>query len=633
MPKARPRRFPPQRGPRPRGRRPQRPQPVVAPVEQAAPAVAVIEGRPPVVLPKQVSVRELATLLDVSIVDLMRALVNMGTMASINTTIDFDAASLVATELGIETAAEEEAAPVVEETEAEVAPLKLDLWTEDDASKLKPRPPVITILGHVDHGKTSLLDAIRTTNVTAREAGGITQHIGAYQIEHNDRKVTFLDTPGHEAFTAMRARGAQITDVAILVVAADDGVQPQTIEAIAHVKAAAVPIVVALNKMDKADANPDQVKAQLAEHGVTIEEYGGDTPLVAVSARSKMGIEDLLETVLLVADVEELTANPDRPAGGRVVEAHLDTKRGPVATVLVQTGTLERGDYVVAGVAAGRVKAMTDDKGKPVGRAEPSRPVEILGLPGVPEAGDVFRVVPDEKMAKALVAANARERAGAGAAEKPATLDEMFAQVKEGKAKELKLILKADVQGSLEAIKGALAKIPQEEVGLQVIHDAVGDITESDLTLAAASSAVVLGFNTKMEAPAKRVADQTNVDVRMYKVIYELLDDVQKALTGMLEPVMVETVIGHAEVRQIFTAGKTTIAGCGVLDGVMRRGVQTRLLRGGETVHDGHIESLRRVKDDVREVAAGLECGITLDTNDIQVGDVIEAYTVQPKPR
>jgi translation initiation factor IF-2 len=632
MPKARPRRFPPQRGPRPRGRRPQRPQPVVAPVE-AAPAVAVIEGRPPVVLPKQISVRDLATLLDVSIVDLMRALVNMGTMASINTTIDFDDASLVATELGIETKAEEEVAPPAEDTEADTVPLKPELWTEEDTSKLKPRPPVVTILGHVDHGKTSLLDAIRTTNVTAREAGGITQHIGAYQIEYKDRKVTFLDTPGHEAFTAMRARGAQITDVAILVVAADDGVQPQTIEAISHVKAAGVPIVVALNKMDKADANPDQVKAQLAEHSVTIEEYGGDTPLVPVSARTKMGLDDLVETVLLVADVAELTANPDRPAIGRVVEAHLDTRRGPVATVLVQTGTLERGDLVVAGITYGKVRAMTDDKGKPVGRAEPSRPVEILGLPDVPEAGDVFRAVADEKTAKALVAATARDRAGAGASEKPATLDEMFAQVKEGRAKELKIVLKADVQGSLEAIKGALAKIPQEEVGLQVIHDAVGDITESDLTLAAASSAVVIGFNTKMEAPAKRVADQTNVDVRQYKVIYELLDEVQKALTGMLEPVMVETVIGHAEVRQIFTAGKTTIAGCGVLDGAMRRGAQARLLRGGEARHDGHIESLRRVKDDVREVAAGLECGITLDTNDIQVGDVIEAYTVQPKPR
>src|SRR6266511_372888 len=626
--------MPPQRGPRPKGRRPQRPQPAPPVAAAPAPAVAVVEGRPPIVIPKSIPVGELAKLLETNVVDVIRTLVNLGLMVSINQTIDFETATLVATELGIETKPEEEAAPAAtEDTEVDLTPLKPELWTEEDKSKLKPRPPVITVLGHVDHGKTSLLDAIRTTNVTAREAGGITQHIGAYQIEYNDRRVTFLDTPGHEAFTAMRARGAQITDVAILVVAADDGVQPQTVEAISHVKAAGVPIVVALNKMDKADANPDQVKAQLAEHGVTIEEYGGDTPLVPVSARTKMGLDDLVETVLLVADVAELTATPDRPAIGRVVEAHLDTKRGPVATVLVQTGTLERGDFVVAGVAAGRVKAMTDDKAKPVGRAEPSRPVEILGLPGVPEAGDVFRVVPDEKTAKALVAANARERAGAGASEKPATLDEMFAQVQEGKAKELKLVLKADVQGSLEAIKGALAKIPQEEVGLQVIHDAVGDITESDLTLAAASSAVVIGFNTKMEAPAKRVADQTSVDVRQYKVIYELLDDVQKALTGMLEPVMVETVIGHAEVRQIFTAGKTTIAGCGVLDGVMRRGTQTRLLRGGETVHDGHIESLRRVRDDVREVAAGLECGITLDTNDIQVGDVIEAYTVQPKPR
>ncbi len=633
MPKARPRRFPPQRGPRPRGRRPQRPQPVAAPAEPALPAVAVIEGRPPVVLPKSVSVGELAKLIDTNVVDVIRALVNMGVMASINQTVDFETATLVATELGIETKPEEEVAPAVEETEAETLPLKPELWTESDSSKLKPRAPVVTVLGHVDHGKTSLLDAIRTTNVTAREAGGITQHIGAYQIEYKDRRITFLDTPGHEAFTAMRARGAQLTDVAILVVAADDGVQPQTIEAISHVKAAGVPIVVALNKMDRPDANPDQVKAQLAEKGVTIEEYGGDTPLVPVSARTKMGIDDLLEVVFLVADVAELTANPDRPAIGRIVEAHLDTRRGPVATVLVQTGTLERGDLVVAGSTYGKVRAMTDDKGKPVGRAEPSRPVEILGLPDVPSAGDLFRAVADEKTAKALVAANTRERAGAGAAERPATLDEMFAQVKEGKAKELKLVLKADVQGSLEAIKGALVKIPQEEVGLQIIHDAVGDITESDLTLAAASGAVVVGFNTKMEAPAKRVADQTNVDVRQYKVIYELLEDVQKALTGMLEPVMVESVLGHAEVRQIFTAGKTTIAGCGVLDGVMRRGTQSRLLRGGAPVFDGHIESLRRVKDDVREVAAGLECGIVLDTNDIQVGDVIEAYTVQPKPR
>ena len=634
MPKARPRRMPPQRGPRPKGRRPQRPQAPPTPPEPAAP-VAVAETGTVVALPKTIIVGDLARALDVSVVDVIRGLVNMGVMVSINQSVDFETATLVANELGIETRAEEEAAPVVEEQpEAEIVGAKEILWQDEDPAKLKPRPPVITVLGHVDHGKTSLLDAIRVTNVTAREAGGITQHIGAYQIEHNGRKVTFLDTPGHEAFTAMRARGAQVTDVAVLVVAADDGVQPQTVEAISHVKAAKVPIVVALNKIDRPDANPDQVKAQLAEHGVTIEDYGGDTPLVPVSAKTKQGIEDLVEVIMLVADVAELKADPDRPAIGRVIEAHLDKGRGPVATVLVQTGTLERGDLVVAGTTFGKVRAMVDDKGKNIGRAEPSRPAEILGLPEVPEAGDVIRVVPDEKSAKALVARNARERAGSATAERPATLDEMFAQVKEGKAKELKLVLKADVQGSLEAIKGALAKVPQDEVALSVIHDAVGDITESDLTLAAASGAVVIGFNTKMEAPARRVADSTNVDVRQYKVIYELLDDVQKALTGMLEPEMVESTLGHAEVRQIFTSGKTTIAGCMVVDGVVRRGAQARLLRGGTAVYDGRIATLRRIKDDVREVNAGLECGIVLENNnDVQVGDIIDCYVVQPKPR
>src|SRR5438093_3683441 len=489
-------------------------------------------------------------------------------------------------------------------------------------------------MGHVDHGKTTLLDAIRKTAVVETEAGGITQHIGAYQIEHNGRKVTFLDAPGHEAFTAMRARGAQVTDVAVLVVAADDGVEPQTVEAISHVKAAKVPIVVALNKIDRPDANPDQVKAQLAEHGVTIEEYGGDTPLVPVSAKTKQGIEDLVEVIMLVADVAELKADPDRPAIGRVIEAHLDKGRGPVATVLVQTGTLERGDLVVAGTTFGKVRAMVDDKGKSIGRAEPSRPVEILGLPEVPEAGDVMRVVGDEKAARTLVARNVRERGAGAAAERPATLDEMFAQVKEGRSKELKIVLKVDVQGSLEAIKSALAKLPQNEVALSIIHEAVGDITESDLSLAAASSAVVIGFNTKMEAPARRVAESTKVDVRQYKVIYELLDDVQKALTGMLEPEMVESLLGHAEVRQIFTSGKTTIAGCMVVDGVIRRGAQARLLRGGTAVYDGKIATLRRIKDDVREVNAGLECGIVLDNNnDVQVGDIIDCYVVQPKPR
>ena len=634
MPKARPRRLPPQRGPRPKGRRPPRVQQQAPAPEPVAVPQAAANGHAPVVLPKTMLVGDLAKYLEVPVVDVMRALVGMGEMKTINQSIDFETAALVATELGIETQAEVEAPVATETTEAEIAPVKLDLWTEDDKTKLKPRPPVITVLGHVDHGKTSLLDAIRSTNVTAREAGGITQHIGAYQIEHDGRRVTFLDTPGHEAFTAMRARGAMLTDVAVLVVAADDGVQPQTVEAISHVKAAAVPMVVALNKIDKADANPDQVKAQLAERGVTIEEYGGDTPLVPVSARTKQGIEDLLEVVLLVADVAELKANPDRPAAGRVVEAHMDARRGAVATVLVQAGTLERGDLVVAGTTYGRVRAMTDDKGKNIGRAEPSRPVEILGLPNVPEAGDIFTAVPDEKTAKAVVAENVRQRAGGAGAERPATLDEMFAQVKEGKTKELKIVLKADVQGSLEAIKGALAKVPQDEVSLQIIHDGVGDITESDLTLAAASGAVVIGFNTKMEAPARRAAESTNVDVRQYKVIYELLDDVQKALSGMLEPEMVESILGHAEVRQLFTAGKTTIAGCMVLDGLIRRGAKARLIRATAPVWEGSIGSLRRLKDDAREVNAGLECGIVLDgTNDVQVGDVIEAFVVEPKPR
>src|SRR5437899_1884350 len=524
MPKARPRRLPPQRGWRPKGRRPPRAvEPPAAP--QPAAPVAVAEAQPNVVvLPKTMAVGDLARALEVSVVDVIRGLVNMGVMASINQTIDFETASLVANELGFETKPEEEvAAPVEEEIETDIAPGKEILWTDEDSSKLKQRPPVVTVLGHVDHGKTSLLDAIRRTNGTAREAGGITQHIGAYQIEHNGRKVTFLDTPGHEAFTAMRARGAQVTDVAVLVVAADDGVQPQTVEAISHVRAAGVPIVVALNKIDRPDANADQVKAQLAEHGVTIEEYGGDTPLVPVSAKTKQGIEDLVEVVMLVADVADLKADPDRPAIGRVIEAHLDKGRGPVATVLVQTGTLERGD---------------------------------------------------------------------------------------------------------------LANVTQDDVALSVIHDAVGDITESDLTLAAASGAVVIGFNTKMEAPARRVADSTRVDVRQYKVIYELLEDVQKALTGMLEPEMVESTLGHAEVRQIFTAGKTTIAGCMVVDGLVRRGAQARLIRAGAPVYDGKIATLRRIKDDVREVNAGLECGIVLeDHNDVQVGDVIECYVVQPKPR
>jgi len=638
MPKARPRRFPPPRGPRPR-RRPDRGS--TPPAQQAQPstpaAAAVVEGRAPVALPPSIQVGELAELFEVSRVDVIRALVNLGTMVTVNMTIDYDTAALAAGELGIEVvpeqAAVEEAGPEVAE-EAPAPAAKQVLWTDEDPTRLKERAPVVTVLGHVDHGKTSLLDAVRQTNITARESGGITQHIGAYQVEHKGRRVTWIDTPGHQAFTAMRARGASITDIAVLVVAADDGVQPQTIEAISHAKAADVPIVVALNKIDKNDADPDRVKAQLAENGVTIEEYGGDVPLVPVSARTKQGLEDLLDVIVLVADVRDLKADPDRPAIGNVVEAHLESGRGPVATVLVRTGTLERGDQVVVGTTYGRIRAMIDDRGKTINRAEPSRPVEILGLPKVPDAGDVLRAVADEKAAKAAAEEEQRRRSGGAAGERPATLDEMFAQAKEGKTKELRLVLKADVQGSLEAIRGSLAKLPQDEVGLNVIHSGVGDITESDVTLAAASNAVIVGFNNKLDAPAKRVADSTGVDVRSYKVIYELLDDVQKALVGMLEPEMVETVMGHAEVRATFTAGKTAIAGCMVLDGVVRRTAQARLIRGGQPVYDGRLASLKRFKDDAREVNAGLECGIVLDgTNDVAVGDIIEVYAVQAKPR
>ncbi|MBI2773377.1 MAG: translation initiation factor IF-2 [Chloroflexi bacterium] len=635
MPKARPRRFPPPRGPRPR-RRPDRgstpPQQPVAPVVTTA--VLAPDGRAPVALPRSIQVGELAKAFDSSVVDVIQTLVNLGIMATVNQTIDFDTASLAAGELGIEVVAEEPALLEAGDEVAEEAPARPVLWTDEDPSRLRERPPVVTVMGHVDHGKTSLLDAVRETNITARESGGITQHIGAYQVEHKGRKVTWIDTPGHQAFTAMRARGASVTDIAVLVVAADDGVQPQTVEAISHARAANVPIVVALNKIDKPDADPERVKAQLAEQGVTIEDYGGDVPLVAVSARTKQGLEDLLDVILLVADVRDLKADPERAAIGNVVEAHLERGRGAIATVLVRTGTLQRGDLVVVGTTFGKIRAMVDDRAKTVNRAEPSRPVEILGLPDVPEAGDVLRVVADEKAARLAVANEQRRRASAVAGERPPTLDEMFAQQSDTKAKELRIVLKADAQGSLEAIRGALAKLPQEEVGLNVAYAAVGDITESDVTLAATSGAVVIGFNNKLDAPAKRVADSMQVDVRLYKVIYELLDDMAKALVGMLEPEMVEQVMGHAEVRQTFTAGKTTIAGCMVVDGVVRRGAQARVLRGGTVVHDGKLSSLKRFKDDAREVTAGLECGITLEgNNDVVVGDIIEAYAVVAKPR
>jgi translation initiation factor IF-2 len=662
MPKAREPRFRPSHGQRPIARGPRRnlekKQALRAALEGRAPvgapqkvreleipesAIAVEEQiQAPVLsgvaLPTTVIVADLAQRLGVGPVDILKELVQMGVMVSINQSIDYETAALVAGELGVEIRPEEVAVePALEEegVAVEAGPAtKEKMWEVEEDSVLQPRPPVVVIMGHVDHGKTSLLDAIRQTDVTAHEAGGITQHIGAYQVEKNGRKVTFLDTPGHEAFTAMRARGAKVTDVAVLVVAADDGVQPQTLEAISHARAAKIPIVVALNKVDKADANPDNVKAQLAEHGVTIEEYGGDTPLVPVSAKTKLGLEDLLDVILLVADIQNLRANPDRPAIGTVIEAHLDKGRGPVATILVQNGSLERGDIVVAGKIFGKVRAMVDDKGRKVGRAEPSRPVEVLGLPEVPEAGDIIRAVRDEKAARAATLANTRARTRAAGVEAPTSLEDLFARVKEGKAKELKLVLKADVQGSLEAIRGALAKVPQDEVALNIVHAAVGDISESDVNLAATAGAVVIGFNDKVDVAAKRAADASGVEIRVYKVIYELLDQVQKALTGMLEPEMVEAVLGHAEVRQLFKAGKTTIAGCMVSDGFLQRSARARVLRGGDKVFDGPIASLRRVKDDVREVRAGLECGVVLEGfNEVAVGDIIEAFAIQPKPR
>ncbi len=635
MPKARPRRFPPPRGPRPRRRPDRGSTPPSAPPQPAAPtAVLTPEGRAPIVLPRTIQVGELAKAFERSVVDVMQALVNLGLMVTINQTVDFDTAALVATELGLEVTPEEPAVAESGPETEEVPAVREALWTDEDPSRLRERAPVVTVLGHVDHGKTSLLDAVRSSSITSRESGGITQHIGAYQVEHKGRKVTWIDTPGHQAFTAMRARGASITDIAVLVVAADDGVQPQTVEAISHIRAADVPMVVALNKIDRNEADPDRVKAQLAEQGVTIEEYGGDVPLVPVSAKTKVGLDDLLDVILLVADVREFKADPDRDAVGNVIEAHLERGRGPVATILVRTGTLARGELVVAGTTYGRVRAMIDDRGKTINKAEPSRPVEILGLPDVPEAGDIVRAVPDEKTAKAAVEAEQRRRAAGALGERPPTLDEMFAQAKEGKAKELKIVLKADVQGSLEAIRGSLAKLPQDEVALNVIHAAVGDVTESDITLAAASGAVIIGFGNKVDAPAKRVADQMQVDVRLYKVIYELLDEVQKALVGMLEPILVEQVLGHAEVRQTFTSGKTTIAGCMVVDGVLRRGGQARLMRAGAPVYDGRIQTLKRFKEDAREVNAGLECGITLEGhNDVQVGDVIEGYVIQSRAR
>jgi translation initiation factor IF-2 len=584
-------------------------------------------------IPSSITVKELAELIGVNPADIIRELIKSGIFANINQVIDRDTATLVTNELGYEVT--EARAPEAGAESNREAPrqeaTKEVLFEEDDPSNLVSRAPIVTVMGHVDHGKTSLLDAIRSTTVAAGERGGITQHIGASEVERNGRRLVFLDTPGHEAFTAMRARGARVTDIAVLVVAADDGVMPQTIEAIDHAKAAKVPIVVALNKIDKADANPDRVKTELSEHNVVIEEYGGETPLVPVSARTGQGIDDLLETILITSDaIVDPKANPKRPAVGTVVEAELDKGRGAVATVLVQTGTLNVGDVVVVGDTFGRVRALESSAGKRVPKAGPSSAVVLLGLGEVPAAGDILRVVPDEKTARAMIE---DRRAMQGRAETTgrATLEDLYRQIQAGQTKELRVIIKADVQGSLGAISHALEQIQSDEVRINVLREGTGDITDNDVLLASASDAVVIGFNVKLDSAARRTQEAEGVEVRLYDIIYRLTEEMQAAVTGMLEPVQTEVTEGRAEVRQIFRVGKTqAIAGSYVTDGRIVRG-GARVYRGGAKIVDNdRIESLRRFRDDVREVATGYECGISLaGFNDFQEGDIIECFTQQ----
>ncbi|MGK2851965.1 MAG: translation initiation factor IF-2 [Candidatus Limnocylindrales bacterium] len=587
-------------------------------------------------LPTTITVKEFADLLSVNVADIIRELIKSGIFATINQLIDRDTASLVAGELGYEVAetvgqtpggavAGEEADGPVGEAAKEV------LFEEDDPSKLVTRSPIVTVMGHVDHGKTSLLDALRSTDVAAGERGGITQHIGASEIVHDGKKVVFLDTPGHEAFTAMRARGARVTDIAIIVVAADDGVMPQTLEAIAHAKAAKVPIIIALNKIDKPDADPTRVKTELTEAGIVIEEYGGEVPLVPVSAKSRQGLDELIEMVLLVADLQELTANPDREAIGTIVEAQMDKSRGAIATALVQTGTLKVGDIIVVGETFGRVRALENDRGKRVKVAGPASAVVILGLSEVPAAGDILRVVADEKAARAMVEQRtAALAAKAGDASGRATLEDLYRQIQAGQAKELRIILKADVSGSLGAITHALDQLDQDEVRVNVLHEAAGDITDNDIMLATASNAIVVGFSTRITETARRAADAEGVDVRLYDIIYKLTDDIDAALKGLLEPEIVEIVEGRAEVRQVIKVGKSTqIAGSYVTDGRIVRG-GARIWRSGKVIATDRIESLRRFRDDVREVQTNYECGIGLaNFHDLVEGDIIECFTSQ----
>jgi translation initiation factor IF-2 len=567
-----------------------------------------------------ITVGELAKRMGIKATDLIRSLMKMGLMATINHPLDVDTATLLATEFGYEI---ENVAIDLDEM-LEAAP--------DAPESLVKRSPVVTIMGHVDHGKTSLLDAIRETNVIAGEAGGITQHIGAYDVELKGRKITFLDTPGHEAFTAMRARGAKVTDIVILVVAADDGVMPQTREAVNHSKAAGVPIIVAVNKIDKPEAKPERVKQELMELGLVSEEWGGDTTMVEVSAKKRLNLEDLLEMVLLQADVMELKVNPDKAARGTIVEAKLDKGRGPVATVLVQEGTLKVGDYFVAGVNSGRVRAMQNDRGEKVIAAGPAMPVEVIGFTGVPDAGDIFVSMADEKQAKEIASYRQQKlRETELAKHSKLSLEQLYEKIQKGEVKDLNVIVKADVQGSVEAVSESLRKLSTDAVRLNVIHSSVGAITETDVNLASASNAIILGFNVRPEVKAHALSEKEGVDVRLYNIIYDAVEDIKKAMEGLLEPTLREKHLGRAEIREIFSVPKVgNVAGCYVLDGKMVRNARVRLLRDNVVIFEGKMSSLRRFKDDIKEVASGYECGIGLENyNDIKIGDVIEDFEIE----
>jgi len=573
-------------------------------------------------IPEEISVGELALRLKKTAAVVIKELMKMGIMASVSQNIDFDTASLIAMELGAEV--QKEVVVTIEE--------KLFDEHEDTAEDLVERAPVVVVMGHVDHGKTSLLDAIRNTRVTAGEAGGITQHIGAYRVNINDKDITFLDTPGHAAFTSMRARGAQVTDIAILVVAADDGIMPQTVEAINHAKAAGVPIIVAVNKMDKETANPDRILQQLTEYELVPEEWGGSTIVCKISALKNQGIDNLLEMVLLTAEMEELKANPNRAAKGTVIEAKLDRGRGPVATVLVQNGTLNAGDIVIAGTSVGRIRAMVDDKRQKITSAGPSVPVEIIGLSEVPSAGDIFYAVEDERMARTLAEQRkAEEKEQLAASMQKVTLENLFDTIGQGQLKTLNIIVKADVHGSAEAVKASLEKITNEEVRVKVIHSAVGGINESDVMLAAASGAIIVGFNVRPDSGAVASAEKDGVDIRLYRVIYDAIEEVEQAMKGMLDPKFKEVVIGHAEIRQVYKiSGVGMVAGAYVKDGKMQRNEKVRIVRDNIVIHEGDLATLKRYKDEVKEVAAGFECGLSFERyNDIKEGDIVEAFVME----